>query len=230
MSMRRFTLGLVLGSTIAAAAQDNRGVAAFMTALERATARGDRAAVAAMVRYPLTVSAAGVNIPVNDRAAFLRYYDGIFTDDVRRAVASGEAVRRGILRISRDGSAPKIFAINVPAGGRRVARHDTERGIFRAGSDSRQLAGALARGQRASYVVFAKRGQQLDVRIDGVRGRDVIARVVEASTGAPVDTRARDGVRAWAGRVSATGDYRIDVERVAPGGAVLAYTLIVSVR
>jgi hypothetical protein len=33
-----------------------------------------------------------------------------------------------------------------------------------------------------------------------------------------------------AGRVSATGDYRIDVERVAPGGVVLAYTLIVSVR
>ena len=220
----------MLGSTIAAVAQDNPGIAAFMTALERATARGDRGAVAAMVRYPLTVSAAGLNIPVNDRAAFLRYYDVIFTDDVRRAVASGEAVRRGILRISRDGSAPKIFAINVPAGARHGARHDTARVIFRAGSDSRQLAGALTMGQRASYVVFAKQGQLLEVRIDGVRGRDVVARVVDASTDAPVDTRAREGARAWAGRVTATGDYRIDVERVAGGAAALPYTLVVSVR
>lgn len=183
-----------------------------------------------MVRYPLTVVAAGVTVPVPDRAAFLRYFDTIFTSDVRGAIASGDAVRRGVVRISHDNSTPKVIAINVPIGGRGGARRGTQRVVLRAGLRSTQLSGALARGDRDSYVVFVKQGQLLEVRIEGVRGREIIARVLDAE-GTAVDARAREGGRTWAGRVPASGDYRIDVLRAAKSDvAELTYALVVGVR
>src|SRR6266487_3251454 len=67
----------------------------FLANVQRACARGDRAALAGMVQYPLTVFAGGWNIPVKDRATFLQSYDAFFTEDVKEAIA-GAPIRQRI--------------------------------------------------------------------------------------------------------------------------------------
>ena len=80
-----------------------------------------------------------------------------------------------------------------------------------------QATGTLAAGETRSYVVWGGQGQLLDVRVDGVRGREILLRVVNARTGAPVDARAGEGVRRWSGRLPAGADYRVDLKRGEPG-------------
>ena len=92
-------------------------------------------------------------------------------------------------------------------------------------------AGALAGGERDVYLLPAKKNRLLEVRINGVNGRDIVARIVRVTGAAPVDQRARDGVRTWIGRLPDDGDYRIEVLRLAPGGASrLSYVMVVSMR
>ena len=77
----------------------------------------------------------------------------------------------------------------------------------------------------------AKRNELLEVRIEGIAGRAVVGRVLDAATGAPVDARAREGTRVWVGRVPVEGDYRIEVVRtISTGDPVLIYRLSVSLR
>src|SRR5438552_5061362 len=58
---------------------DERPAAMFVRELQRALARDDRAAVSALVHYPLTVFAGGLRIPIPDAAALLQSYDVIFS-------------------------------------------------------------------------------------------------------------------------------------------------------
>ena len=94
-----------------------------------------------------------------------------------------------------------------------------------------QLSGALGPKDRDLYVIAARKNQLLDVRINGVSGRDVVLHVVNVKSGAPVDQRAKDGVRVWTGRVPDEADYRIEVERTNPSGEPrLAYILVAALR
>lgn len=56
--------------------------------LQQAVASGDRAAVAALVRYPLKVGTQGASREVSDAATFQREYDRIITAPVARAIAA----------------------------------------------------------------------------------------------------------------------------------------------
>src|SRR5262245_1811267 len=78
----------VLALVALLAASPDSSLDKFLANLQRACASGDRGALAGMVQYPLTVFAGGWNIPVKDRAAFLQYYDALFTDDVKEAIVS----------------------------------------------------------------------------------------------------------------------------------------------
>jgi len=99
------------------------------------------------------------------------------------------------------------------------------------GIDRIQRAGALARGERDVYLLSAMKNQLLEVRINGVSGRDIVARIINVNNRAPIDSRAHDGVRTWIGRVPENGDYRIDVVRLATGGDPrLPYVMVVSMR
>jgi hypothetical protein len=82
-----------------------------------------------------------------------------------------------------------------------------------------------------SFVIRARRGQVLDVRIQGVRESSIVARVTDARSGTPLDARAAEGTRVWVGRVAATADYRIDVVgRRALGPSPMRYTLVIALR
>jgi hypothetical protein len=69
------------------------------------------------------------------------------------------------------------------------------------------------------------------VRIDRVPGRAIVARIVDQKRRAAVDARAGAGARIWTGQMPASGEYRIEVERVIPTGTpALPYDLIVTLR
>jgi hypothetical protein len=94
-----------------------------------------------------------------------------------------------------------------------------------------RLSGTLRQGQTDVYVVWARQHQLLDVRIEGVRGRAIVVRVLDPTSGAPVDARGGEGVRVWTGRVPETGNYRVEVVRLSPEGAgVLTYTMSVALQ
>ena len=234
---------LRLAALLSAAPQTDQRLDAFLATVQRLCARGDRAALAGLVQYPLTVFAGGWNIPVKDRAAFLQYYDALFTDDVKASIASASPRLRfdpaaaflpfgNVLRIKPAGGSFRIVAIVMPPPGHRVraARRETVRVSFPARQDWTAYAGSLAVGEHESYIVRAKRNEFLEVRIAGFAGRAIVAHVLDAA-GSAVDARAREGTRVWAGRVPAEGDYRIDVGRTTRDGVpALVYRLTVTLR
>lgn len=215
----------------------------FLAGVQRACTRGDRAALASMVQYPLTVFAGGWNIPVKDRAAFLQSYDAFFTEDVKEAIAGASTKVRiepnvsflpfgNVLRIKPAGGSFRIVAIVMPPPGQRLraARRETIRVSFPPRQDWTAYAGSLAAGEHESYTVRAKRNEFLEIRIDGFAGRAIVAHLLDEA-GAALDARARDGTRVWAGRVPADGNYRIDVVRATrDGDPALVYRLTVTLR
>jgi hypothetical protein len=226
------------------AALDRLEVAGFIDTLRAAIVKGDRAAVAAHVQYPITVFASGMRIPVRDAATMVQSYDVVFAPALRETIArttpvvGSEAVTIGsALEIRRVAGQLKITRIDVPMEATTPTPPAAPKGSAPSPPDRLgiavgrvQRAGALSAGGRDRYVIFAEKNRLLDVRVDGVRGQDIVLQIVNAASGAPIDARIGSGVRTWTGRAPADGDYRIDVLRRAPGGDRMPYTLTVSVR
>ena len=236
---------LALGWILAGGAAGERPIDRFLADLQAAAARNDRAAVAGMVHYPLKVLASGWIIPVDDRATFVRSFDAFFTIEIRDLIADAAeapqpaklpdvvSLGNGNIRLMRFDGRFKIIGITVPppSGKIRGARRGTTVVGFAGGQGTASFSGTLASGEHERYVVRLSRNDLLEVRVDRVRGRDVVARVFDAATKTPVDARGKDGARVWTGRVPAAGDYLIDIVRGAPAGdPVLTYMLTVSVR
>lgn len=255
-----FLAALVLGWAVAGGA-DDRSADRFLAALQAASDRDDRAAIAGMVQYPIRTFISGWIIPIVDRKTFITSFDAFFTEEIKDLVAEAAARPRvlkpnevivlgnGALRAMRINGRFRIIGIVPPPPSRRVrgARRGTIAVSFRTGESSAAFTGTLAAGEHERYVVRASRNELLEVRVDRVRGRNIVARVFDAATGTPVDVTkckgsdplrgvrpldpCQEGTRAWTGRVPATGDYLIDVVRTAPAGeAVLTYWLTVSLR
>ena len=259
--MSRSVLAVALATSVATHASqpgslDRRAVVEFVRALHDRISRDDRQAVAARVRYPLTVFAGGVRISIADAAAFVNSYDIVVTPALKALVASaasGAESRGGALtttgeyatigadavRIERVNGALTITRISVPLGAVAASAPDARAGRGgRAHAQTPQRlylgvgqvrrSGALAAGARDTYVISAAKNQFLDLRITGVAGRAVVARLTNVRTGRAVDDRAQEGVRTWAGRVPDEGDYRIDVVRLDTGrDPRLSYVLTV---
>jgi len=217
----------------------------FLATLQAAADRDDRAAIAGMVQYPIRTFISGWIIPIVDRKTFIASFDAFFTDEIKDLIAEAAARPRvvkpngvivlgnGALRAMRIDGRFRIIGLVPPPPSRKVrgARRGTTVVSFRSGESSAAFTGTLAAGEHERYVVHASRNELLDVRVDRVRGRDIVARVFDAATKAPLDPRSQEGARVWTGRLPATADYLIDVVRtVPPGEAVLTYWLTVSVR
>lgn len=254
-------LALALASAGAAAAQptataataiDRPAVVAFLGTLHRAVASKDRKALADLMRYPLTVSAAGLTIPVADRTAFFEYADLVVTDAMVEAIAAAhDRVRAGAtntpqVRVSAaDVVVGARLVVAQPVAGRllvtrlalpsldrgwRAARREAQRIRFGPGEPPARRSGALARGESEAYLLTVRQGQLLSLRLDEVQGRTVVARLVDAQSGTPLDPRADEGVRAWTGRLRRDTDLRIVVTRLAGTEPALGYLLRVDLR
>ena len=130
--------GLLAALAVTAAGQgailDPRSVAIFVRELQQAVARDDRGVVSALVRYPLTVFAGGVRIPISDAASLRQNYDVVFSPALKALIAqaavSGRASSGSIasvniaadfatigneaVRIERAGEGLKITRITLP--------------------------------------------------------------------------------------------------------------------
>jgi hypothetical protein len=238
-------VALTLGWTLVGGSVAERPLDRFLADLQAAATRDDRAAIAGMVHYPLKVLASGWIIPVDDRATFIRSFDAFFTDEIRDLIADAAdnprpaklpdvvSLGNGNIRLMRFDGRFKIIGITVPppSGKVRGARRGTTIVTLAGGQGTASFSGTLARGEHESYRVHAARNELIEVRVDGVHGRDIVARVLDAGARTPIDARGVDGTRVWVGRVPAAGDYLVEVVRAAPAGdAVLTYRLTVSVR
>jgi hypothetical protein len=254
----RFLAAVALSAALPQAVLDDRSIAAFLGELQRRMVGDDRAAVSALVQFPLTVFAGGIRIPIRDAAALQQNYDIVFPAALKSLIAQaalpGRAPSRSsasvvispgfatigvdAVRIEPVGDALRITRITVPlaapspGGDRRIGGGDArEPQKILVDFGRVQRTGALGTGERDAYLVSAAKNRLLEVRINGVAGRDIVARIVNLKTRAPIDSRAQDGVRTWVGRIPEDGTYRIDVVRLAPaGGSRLEYLMIVALR
>jgi hypothetical protein len=234
------------------AAQSSSGpsLQQFVSSFQQAASRNDRRAVAGMMRFPLEVTAAGLQIPVADANAFVGLYDSIMTPSLKAAIArarvpvdgksrpevvmvpGGGIVFESAVTIAPVTGGFRVTKLAVPLApssstpGAAVARQLT----FRVGSPT-LVNGAIEQGGRDLYEFHLGEGAYIDARLTGVPGRTVLLRLVESATGRPVDARADSGTRVWTGRPGAAGRYRIEVVRQpATGPETLLYTLSVGVK
>jgi hypothetical protein len=235
---------------------DERSAAAVVRTLQAAVAQNDRKAVAALIRYPVTVFTGGVRVPVSDASELVRSYDALFSRSLKVVIAQAAFPRRGgpppsapievsarqitiagnVVEIEPVGGRLLITGIHVPlspgstrtgSGPQDSASRPTRR--ISIGFGRIEHTGTLAPRQREGYLLSARRNQVLDVRITGVSGRDIVLEIVNVNTRKPIDSKAKEGVRTWVGRIPQDGEYRIDVVRLAARGAAqLRYTLVVS--
>jgi len=162
-------------------------------------ARRDRAAIARMIRYPATVLAGGLNIPLSDRTTTLNLYDLIFTPELRclldqsaasiRVDESGATLADGRVRAEDVGGALKISRITVPPAGRESPPPPSKpRPVaFRWGQGQAQFAGRLYGDGIDAYIVSGGRGSLLEARIERFPGRSAAIRVTHAASGRVLD-------------------------------------------
>jgi len=101
-------------------------VVPFIASLQKAVAAGDKAAVAAMVSYPIVLTVDGQEVEVADTDGFLKLYDKVITQFVKDGIArqglgdediffnqNGIMVApEGQIWIMQEGAALRIYAIN----------------------------------------------------------------------------------------------------------------------
>jgi hypothetical protein len=228
------TRWLAAALVVAAASAD-----ALLVELQRAIRRDDRQAVATLVQYPITIATAGIRIPIHDSASLVHSFDAVFTPEIKAAIRDGSAIRDGLIQVTSVQGTFKITGISpasgvprdAPATSSRAAPPRGPRRVTFGTMEIAQLSGSLASGGSDPFVVAVEKGGLLEARIDGVPGRDIVLKVVDAKTGKPVDAKAAAGARTWIGRVPESADYRIDVVRLASkGGELLPYVLVVRRR
>jgi hypothetical protein len=230
MMVRLIAAALLLAATSAEA---------LLAELQRAVARDDRQAVAALIRYPITIAVAGMRIPIRDSAALVQTYEAVFTPEIKAAIGDGSAIRTKLIQVTSVGGVVKISSIaSLPPSGAdrngataRAVPRTPRRLTFGAPQQLAQATGALPAGGSEAFVAYVEKGKLLEARIDRVRDQEVVLRVVDARTGSPIDDKAAAGARTWIGRVPESGDYRIDVSRGAQAPSQsLQYLLVVRKR
>ena len=158
--------GLSPSPFVSAMAQE-QSLGQFVASLQQAVTRNNRAAVAGMVRYPIEVTAGGLQIPISDAAMFLKIYDTVMNPSVRQAVtgakvaadAKAPVTLGGAVTVAAVSGGFKVTGIKAPAGatskppGEMIERQLT----FRVGQPT-QVSGSLAPGGTDRFILYAARG------------------------------------------------------------------------
>jgi hypothetical protein len=213
----------------------------LLTDLQRAIDRDDRQAVAALIQYPITLATAGVRIPIRDPGALVQSFDAVFTPELKAAIRNRSAIRDGLIQVTTVNGEVRISNITPPyrpaapkgpaTAPPSSAPAATTRLTFAGPEQLARYAGSLAPGRSDRFVVYVERGRLIEARIDGVRGREILLRVLDAKTGKALEGTPPAGARVWTGRVPDAADYRVDVTRTGAGsGEPLSYLLVIRRR
>jgi hypothetical protein len=222
------------------------GVDAFLRQLQRASQADDRSTVAALIRFPITVSIGGLRVPFAEAAGFLERYDDIFNPPLRDAIARGSAIDTQLIVVTPVEGLLRITAITVPqfAGGGgtdagppadspkgAIRKQEPRRISIRVGPRPTQIPGLLTRDATDVYTVFLPKGRLAAIRLERVRAGAAVIRVVHARTGAAFSARTSADGRFVSGRPAEDGDYRVEVRRTDGGDdGHLPYMLSLSLR
>ena len=230
---------------------DVQAAEAFRQRLLAAVASGDRSRVAALFAFPMRVTATlPYPIPVDTRAEFLRMYPLFFTAEMRCAVEESRFPRAGAPATPWASSVTgktasfangRIVATAGPSGlrvthltvlgGPEGSSGRTTKVGFRWGLGETQYAGRLALDNRDRYVVSARKGDLLQVRIERFPGRTLQLQVTHRQTKERVRGAATEFARTWGARLPADGDYDVEVVRRAPYcDPAIEYLLSVALR
>ena len=212
-------------------------VEAFRGRLLDAFARGDRRAVAGMVRYRLVVDAGGLMVPVVDSATLIKMWDVVFPPEVRcmieqsampragqpppkyaiRVDAGGGSFGDGRVRIDRGKDGLKIARLVLPPGYGSSLAGKPRQVLFRWGKGTNVYRGRLSADNVDVYLVQARAGDLLNAQLERVRAEDASIRVVQQAAKrvlAAAGPTGSDARRLWAGRVPESGEYRVEVVRL----------------
>jgi hypothetical protein len=232
-------LSLLISAVRAVDARQNPSLGdaeAFRRQLLDAFARGDRRAVAGMVRYRLVVDAGGLMIPVVNRATLIQMWDAVFPPEVRCLIedsgfprpglpapkyaikvdAGGVSYGDGRVRADRGPDGLKITRMTLPPGYGQGLAGKPRQVLFKWGKGRSVYRGRLSADNVDVYLVQAGAGDLLNAQLERVRVEDASVRVVQQmgnrvlSSAGPAGSEAR---RLWAGRVPETGEYRVEVVR-----------------
>ena len=231
-------------------AADTRQLETFLAELQRATRADDRNTVAAMIRYPITVSIGGLRVPFANAAVFLERYDDIVNPTLRDAIARATVSQRSVVGLSDvaigevngqlritsiavphyagGATAPVQAAADLPAAGRR---QEPRRVAIRVGPRPTQVPGLLARNATDVLLLYLPKDRLAGIRLERVPAGAAVLRVVHARTGAPLEARTSADGRYVSGRASESTDYRIEVRRTSNADeAPLPYMLSLTLR
>jgi hypothetical protein len=201
---------------------------AFVSALAQAMSRGDRAAVAEMVGYPLNSTVGGIAIPIASRAELMKVYSSIFTAELRCVIddsvargasalsvdAGGVTFGNGRIHAAEVAGALKITSIDVPpvtgvgAPPNPPARRISRRGVT-------QYSGRLYGDGVDTYIMPARRGDVVQARIEQFPGRSATVRIVDEKTGKSLTPAGALAPRFSSVTIQSPGDYRVEVVRLA---------------
>jgi hypothetical protein len=227
---------------------------AFRQRLLDAFARGDRQAVAGMVRYRLVVDAGGIRIPVINQPALVKMWDAVFPPAVRcvieqsaipkagspppkyvmRPDAGGVTFGNGWIRAERGPGGMKISQMTLPPGYGSATPGKPRQVLFRWGKGRTKYAGSLAADNVDVYLVQARQGDLLNAQLERVHADRASLRVVQTNGKrvlATTSSSGQDPRRGWAGALPESGEYRVEVVR---GGAYcdppVTYQLAISLE
>lgn len=208
----------------------------FRQRLLDAFARGDRRAVAGMVRYRLVVDAGGLMVPIVDRATLVQMWDVVFPPEVRclieesgvprpgqpppkyaiRVDPGGASYGDGRIRADRGPDGLKITRMTLPPGFGSAAAGKPRPVLFTWGKGLATYRGRLSADNVDVYLVQARAGDLLNAQLERVSIEHASLRVVQQTGNRVLSAAGPSGSevkRLWAGRVPETGEYRVEVVR-----------------
>jgi hypothetical protein len=209
---------------------------AFRTQLLDAFTRGDRGAVAGMVRYRLVVDAGGLQVPVVDRATLIKMWNVVFPPEVRCLIeesripvpgapaprhviavdAGGVFFGDGRIRADRGPGGLKITRMTLPPGFGEGAAGKPKPVLFRWGKGRVRYAGRLSADNVDVYLVQARKGDVLNAQLQRARLHSASVRVVQQAGNRelPAGSAGQSPRRFWAGVLPENGEYRVEVVRL----------------
>lgn len=197
--------------------------AAFMQRLLDAMGQRDLDALAGMFRFPVTVQASQLTIPIANRAALAKAYDTVFTPELGCAIERGQ---KSALQLQPAGDSFVITKIDEPAGAAPAAPRPQPRHVD-VPSGQVQFAGNLASGGADRYVVAARQGDVLQARIERFQGRAIGVRVVDVKSGKTLST-GQPAARVVSAPVQQPGDVAVEVTRLTFCEPAVSYLLTLS--
>lgn len=193
----------------------------FHARLVAALAKDDRTTVATLFQYPLKVRVLGLDsrlVSVKDQTAMIEMHSLFFGPSFRCDIAARTplgttalSMADGRLIAQQVGAGFKITRMTVSLESLRPPKPSIEvRSLL---NGRRQYAGRLGHAETDAYLVSARAGARLSVRLERFPGKALSISVHNQRTKEAVRGAATEYARVWSARIPVDGQYRVEIRR-----------------